>query len=349
MQPVEARVDAVGHACKITGNADMYGLGIRLGFYLQWYISIIATWIARSEVRSMRISNLLFVAATFLALVIQTARESLNSVEIYVILLLAFGGYLSLVPLYLWRIMTGCVPKLDPSRYPSVRNGPLFSALSFVLLFAVSSFQLWFWSSRVRQPDTNGCPQYGFFFTKLRLDSKGLITTNLVFYCLLLTSCFAILIATALKFFKIIEEPTRPKISRNYKTKLLIVQSALNTIVTTTVVVATELTISWNSIVGVWEISSAGQLIPVILGIGLTCQVLYIGFFGAKESEESGGPEGPEGLSGNSDSESLYAVDLTEISDSRCDNDLFGDPHVVDSIRGHEIPGLRTSAYSPLH
>lgn len=51
-------------SCKFKGNADMYGLGIRLAFYLQWLGSIFAAWIARSEVSDLAFSNAVFISAT---------------------------------------------------------------------------------------------------------------------------------------------------------------------------------------------------------------------------------------------------------------------------------------------
>lgn len=81
-------------SCGFSGNSDMYGLGIRLGFYLNWYGSTLASWIARDELDGMELSNSFFVAATFLALIIQTARDILKTVEIYIVLLLTFGGYI---------------------------------------------------------------------------------------------------------------------------------------------------------------------------------------------------------------------------------------------------------------
>ena len=84
----------------------MYGLVIRLGFYLNWYGSTLASWIAGDELKGMELSNSFFVAATFLALIIQTARDNFKAVEIYITLLLTFGGYLYFVPLYIWRFLT---------------------------------------------------------------------------------------------------------------------------------------------------------------------------------------------------------------------------------------------------
>jgi predicted branched-subunit amino acid permease len=98
--------------CKISGNSDMYGLGIRLGYYFQWYGAIMARWIAPSEVKTLAFSIDLFVAATFLALIVLTANdiESLEPVETYIVLLLMFGAYLALVPIYVWRLLTACDP-----------------------------------------------------------------------------------------------------------------------------------------------------------------------------------------------------------------------------------------------
>ena len=75
------------------GNTDMYGLGIRIGFYLQWYAGGFASWLALSEVVELRLTNSVFIAATFLALLIQVILDvsNLQVVEVYIILLLTFG------------------------------------------------------------------------------------------------------------------------------------------------------------------------------------------------------------------------------------------------------------------
>jgi hypothetical protein len=87
--------------CSTPGNPDMYGLGIRIGFYLQWYSAILASSVAPSEINPLRFSNSLFIAATFLALIIQTARDTLDPIDIYIVSLLIFGFnfYLVRVPI----------------------------------------------------------------------------------------------------------------------------------------------------------------------------------------------------------------------------------------------------------
>jgi hypothetical protein len=179
--------------CRFIGNSDLYGLGIRIGFYLQWYSTILGSWIAPSEVPPMRLSNSFFVAATFIALIIQVAKDNLTTAEIYIVLLLTFGGYLYFVPLYMWRLATGCAPRWDPSRFSRVKAGRVFTALNFMLLISVSSYQLWFWVRKVTDTKMAGCVEHGFFFGRFPLKARGFVVTNIAFQSILLLSCVIVL------------------------------------------------------------------------------------------------------------------------------------------------------------
>jgi hypothetical protein len=68
------------------------------------------------------------------------------------------------------------------------------------------------------------------------------------------------------------------------KLTLQIIHTIFNTAVATAVIVATEKTIQWNGINGVADISSAGQLIPMVIGIEMFIRVLYAAWM-----EEDGG------------------------------------------------------------
>jgi len=200
--------------CAFDGNTDMYGIGIRIGFYLQWYAGIAASWMAPSEVPGLRFTISLFIAATFLALLIQILRDvsSLEVVEVYIILLLTFGYYLFLVPLYVWRLLTRCNPAFDPSRNPRVRAGKVYSLLNFPLLIAVASFQLWFWFARVPTLDSRDCVEYGFFFAKVRMNARPFEIINILLYLLLLIFCAVILLISGGIKMKFIEERETPQL-----------------------------------------------------------------------------------------------------------------------------------------
>jgi len=178
--------------CTIDGNADMYGLGIRIGFYLQWYGTILASWLAPPEVPNLRLANMFFITATFIALVIQ--RDTLLPSEIYIILLLFFGSTLYLLLVNLWRVATGFNDRWDPTRFPMAEPPKKTANLLYsLLLMAVLLFMLWFWSVRVPTLDGEDCEQYGFMFSKIRLNNSGFRIFHLVIYSLLLVTILGML------------------------------------------------------------------------------------------------------------------------------------------------------------
>ncbi|OCK94895.1 uncharacterized protein K441DRAFT_677132 [Cenococcum geophilum 1.58] len=268
----------------------MYGLGIRIGYYLQWYGGILAAWIAPEESSSLRLANALFVAATFLALFIQTIQEhaekSFPIVETYIILFLAFGSYLVLVPIYLWRIFTCCNPYLDPTRFPRVNPGRVYGYMNSVLLTAVLGFELWYWIHQVPKLATVKCVQYGFFFHKIQLNNRGFRMLNIIFCLFLLLCCITLVCMKVVS--KVRPSQGKKVILKKEQYKPLdqdlpkrahlmqILDSTSQFIVATTVIIGVELTICWNKIQDVHDISSAGQTIPMILGIGALIRVIYV-------------------------------------------------------------------------
>ncbi|KAF2650625.1 hypothetical protein K491DRAFT_666939 [Lophiostoma macrostomum CBS 122681] len=233
--------------CQFQGNSDMYGLGIRLGYYFQWFGAIFAAWLAPSEVNPLRFSIEVFVAASFLALIILTAQnvDTLQPIETYIVLLLMFGHYLALAPIFLWRLLTMCDPYWDPTRYPMVRPSRLASNLSFILLLGVLVYQYWFWFAHV-MPSLKrlSCQQYGFLFGQVRLNSTVSMVVNAAHIDLL----------------------------RN-------IDGWIKLIVASVVVLGVELTIGWNNIEEVNSLNSAGQTIPFVIGVVALVRIVYVYYF----------------------------------------------------------------------
>jgi hypothetical protein len=190
--------------CSFEGNGDMYGLGIRLGFYIQWFSSILARWLVptknrrpqaedpmKEEAKGLSFSNNIFSAATFIALAILISNDvdSLQVVEIYIVLLLTFGYSLFLVPIYLWRLFTRNNPAWDPTRWPVTTPSPAESVLRFLLISTVAAFQIWFWSARVPQLDGLLCNEYGFLMAKVSLNLLAMRVINLLLYISVLVFC----------------------------------------------------------------------------------------------------------------------------------------------------------------
>jgi hypothetical protein len=123
-------------------------------------------------------TNGLFVAATFLALLVQVGQNDLQTVEIYIVLLFTFGSSLDLVPILLWRFAT---------RWPRAKpQSKVFNFLYILLLMAVLAFQIWYWSTRVAQDSTPGCSSWGFLFSRVPLEERALRWLNLSLSAVLL-------------------------------------------------------------------------------------------------------------------------------------------------------------------
>ena len=83
-------------------------------------------------------------------------------------------------------------------------------------------------------------------------------------------------------------------------------RSACNVAVASTIITATELTIKWNKIQGVNSLTSAGQTIPLLIGIAAILRIVYVRLSegpdghagsGSREDEMYDGPFGPRPIS----------------------------------------------------
>ncbi|KAF2014170.1 hypothetical protein BU24DRAFT_492873 [Aaosphaeria arxii CBS 175.79] len=272
--------------CRFVGNEDMYGLGIRLGYYLLWLSSIFGAWMAPSEVRLLRYTLNVFVAASFLALIILTVDDvnRLQPVEAYIVLLLMFGAYLALVPIYIWRILTVCDHYWNPTRWPIVPHTILESNLKLILLVGILVYQYWFWFTRVPILDRYNCEQYGFLFAQARLNSKVSVAINALLYSFLGFIALYLLWVMIRRSVGLPVGANHPKRSISHRHKVSHINLMRNMvtwfkiIVATLVVLAIELTIQWNEIRGINSLAGAGQTIPFLFGLGTVLRILYVYF-----------------------------------------------------------------------
>jgi len=178
------------------GRPDMYGLGIRVAFYIQWFGIIVVEYLNEAALTDIRVLGFLLATATFVALVIQTAFDSLKAAEVYLLMLLAISPYIFAVPFWLWKGFTCCHPYWDPYRYTKERPSPIFKGMNFVLLLAIASYGVWFWCDFIGR-QTWDCNEFGFFFSPVDLSNKVFMAFNALFYLIVLLVCLGILIATA--------------------------------------------------------------------------------------------------------------------------------------------------------
>ncbi|KAH8629343.1 hypothetical protein IG631_16600 [Alternaria alternata] len=152
--------------CELSGNSDMYGLGIRIGSYLQWLSLLIAARYVPSELPGLRTSNAFFTSATFIGLVVETALKDIEITEIYITMLLVFGSRYIWLTAMLWGLFTPSEPESKSSREPRFSSS-LWHWFSFGLVqVAQIGFQMWFWIFKVAKfaRRENTCQRFGFGF-----------------------------------------------------------------------------------------------------------------------------------------------------------------------------------------
>ncbi|KAF2744418.1 hypothetical protein M011DRAFT_470546 [Sporormia fimetaria CBS 119925] len=270
--------------CHIEGTSDMYGLGIRLGYYLQWYSSILAIFLAPSEVPNLRFMTELFIAATFLATVILTIEDvnRLKFVEKYIILLQIFGTYLGFVPLYLLEY---AVRQASSAASTRVLNLGLRAARpSLPLFMGAAVYWGWLWVREGKDHSPRKCPEYVFLMARIQFDHEASYFINCTIVLILGPICMALALETVRRICRnkaatenLFESLTKAELARIRRLWNLhgVVKLAIAVIVT----IAIELTIFWNKIEGVNTLSGAGQTIPFVTGVGALVRVLYVHFF----------------------------------------------------------------------
>ncbi|MCJ1247494.1 hypothetical protein MMC30_004708 [Trapelia coarctata] len=87
------------YACNgLQGNADFYGLGIRIGIYLQWISSLLTNLYAPNAVSDSLDTNSIFIFAVLVAMFSATASsEGFRPAEASIMLQLCFGYLLSVM------------------------------------------------------------------------------------------------------------------------------------------------------------------------------------------------------------------------------------------------------------
>ncbi|OCL11387.1 hypothetical protein AOQ84DRAFT_423973 [Glonium stellatum] len=225
--------------CVIHGQTDLFGLGVRIGYYLQWISMVVEEVYLRPEMQSVRVSLALFTSASFLALSIQVINTDIDPSLVYITLLLTFGYFFRLVPDIVWNTLKQYREEWrresDASIFKRKKNpNKLFEDLWLFLLIIVQVFFIYFWGKKVTELNAKECHEYGFLFTKVRLNNPAFRYANLVFSIII-----------------------------------------LSIIVIAVIVIATELTIYWNKIKDVYSLNSIGQLIPLLIGCVIFLQRLY--------------------------------------------------------------------------
>lgn len=185
--------------CTIPGSPDLYGLGIRVSFYLLWFFVLLGERCHERNAQVPRAVELILAYAVFLGLAMAASGGYIFAVEVYIALLLISTTVYLLVP----RHTTDLVGWVRPDLGLGTQRGGGFgfvAAARCLFVLVVISLHLWFWGTGVDSAsiDRNlrgqgGCcpcqppPQVGFAFGPLEMNSGGFRALNVLLMLALLT------------------------------------------------------------------------------------------------------------------------------------------------------------------
>ncbi|CRK48110.1 hypothetical protein BN1723_001367 [Verticillium longisporum] len=256
--------------CQAVGRSSLYGLGIRLAFYLQWFGALAAEYI--------EIADMCDLAAARLA-----------PIDVYIALLLVTGLYLPLAPLWLWKAATRCHARYDPLRWSRETPSPAYRGFDFALLLALASLGTWFWTSRV-SGDDDECrgAHVGFFFAPVPLGNRLFVAFHALLYIATMLVCAGIMLVKAGWRIPVWEERRRRRKTRRLHIALVQdVKAFVKLAVLATLTAAVEMTIVWNRIPDVNDVADAAQMIPLVVVIGIMVRAIFLHFARAETASET--------------------------------------------------------------
>lgn len=179
------RTSSKNVACSVNGNPDFYGLGIRLGIYLQWSTLLLANYSLPEAIAANLETNTIFLLAIFVATIVATAQRSVQAAEIVVILHLCFGFLSSILSIWGHRTIT--------RKSKSTRFSLVGSSLRIALTTAICAYSVWFWFQGFEQTRSPTCSTYTFIFTKL--DIQEAVQIYFRFTSIIATLVYGVLLA----------------------------------------------------------------------------------------------------------------------------------------------------------
>lgn len=196
--------------CTVAGNSDLYGLGIRIGIYLQWATALIANYARAEDIATALVTNTIFLAAVCISSLKLAVQGTLQQAEYLIVIHIAMGFVLSVLTSNGLRLtlVIDIPPFTDwdvlKARLPPI--GLAASLLRQVISILILVFTIWYWWTEARSTGPQGCVVSTFLFTKVRL-SRGVKIFEIAFaICALLPLILEVALQIALVMLSSIQK-----------------------------------------------------------------------------------------------------------------------------------------------
>ncbi|KAK1755382.1 hypothetical protein QBC47DRAFT_401548 [Echria macrotheca] len=255
--------------CAFGGNPDLYGIGVRVGIYMQWAAQVLVTIWKPSAEPSTLVVKLLLQVAILLSLIIMTANGEAVAVDVLIAFWLLFGPLPSLH-----------LKRLNPF-------ASLYGLPRIAMDTATAAFYCWFWVVGWEKLEPSGCHAVAFF-GNVSVDGPFRV------FCMVAVIAYLVL-CTAMIVIRLVrpkmphkwwkhkwEEQLDPRVEPS-----LLVLSVVWSLFSIAVV---EYLIKANSVESVNDLQAIGQFIALLTGgfsvLSVLQDPLLLGF-GVRRSSSS--------------------------------------------------------------
>ncbi|KAH7259973.1 hypothetical protein B0J15DRAFT_593839 [Fusarium solani] len=254
--------------CLLPGRPDLYGVGIRTAFYIQWLGSLIIELLSEEHLTDMRFVSVFSSAAALTALIIGAAQGKLYPLDVYFLLLFAMGFFLFLIPLRTWQLLTRCQPHLDPFFLSQEDHGVFYNLMTVTILAGNTAMGAWYYTTFLPRLNRD-CWEVVFVLGKVDLENRGYVIASAIFYIGILAMLAGFIFLGSCCDAPDTSSAAQRRIRKKHIKRLRILRVVSGLVVFTLLVLAIELPIYWNHIDNVSEFETLAQLIPFFLSIGV--------------------------------------------------------------------------------
>lgn len=238
--------DADPH-CGFAGNNDAYGLGIRLGIYIQWLTSAATSCLDQDGSQSVTGISNCYRLALFIGLLFMTIKSGsqLQASEASVMFLLGAGGAFTTVS--------------APTSRERDSTAALGATVQVLIRIALGSYAVWFFATGMDNMLHPPCSASGFLLVEVDLYGWARVLFGVIAGCHILVNV-CVLLSSAVAVAAPAPGPRGDM--TGYK------GFAAGIVVLSLFVTGVELLIRWNHIEAVGRIDSTGQLLPLVVSLG---------------------------------------------------------------------------------
>lgn len=266
--------DPTPGSCQIIGDPDVYGLGIRLSYYLQWAAVLFGLWIAPETANSTRAATNIVTLSVFInSLHGANVNDSLMVVEWYIVQYLVF-----------WLLFANL-----PTTCRALKSSVGSLSVLLINYCIVVTFPVWLYWRGEKQGGKEGCEPSIFLYKPISaynphwlLASKVLATMGVTI--LLLPSFAGACALVALGLTRWRDEGQNDTSDHTMVRILQCVYTLYLVSIGAFAVAFVEMTIKINNVVfPELSLTNSGQLIPLLIGVFTLVSVFWEGLKGLVE------------------------------------------------------------------